>query len=270
MQPLKLLPMRRFALLPVSCLLLPFLNGCAKSPAGVTGPIAVNRFQTTLSLAGTLNPAYYYAIGYDDAGGDGVGPVAVDGNTPILNGVMGGTFRVLVLYHQNVFQVFYRSTPNSAASEREISGLTNLFNTGRAPRATQNGIDLTINLDAQFTSGTNKGTYVFPRQTGSQTSPPALQATSFDINVAATNTVLRGGSSNNLIKPVDALGAQTLSTPVQIQIPATRTTSVSDATADENLGVDSTYSDSNSRNFVPFQNIDVTNLQIGIVRSQMG
>lgn len=260
--------MRR--LLPFALCLLPLLTGCAKSPVGVTGPLAINRFQTTLSLAGTLNPNYYYAIAFDDAGGDGVGPVAVDGNTPILNGVMGGTFRLLVLYHQNTFRVFYRSTPNGAATESEISGLTNLFNTGRSPIATQNGIDLTINLDAQFISGPLKGTYVFPRLSGSQTSPPALQSTSFDINVAATNVVLRGGESNNLIKPVDALGAQTLSTPVEVQITSTRTTSVSDETGDENLGVDSTYADSNSPNVVPFPSIDVINLQIGINRSQTG
>ncbi len=257
--------MRRLFLLPVALCLLPSLTGCAKSPVGVT-TLAINRFQTTLSLAGKLNPDYYYAIAYDDAGGDGVGPVAVDGNTPILNGVMGGTFRLLVLYHQNTFRVFYRPTSNSAASEREISGTTNLFNTGLVPRATSNGLDVTINLDAQLADGS----FIFPRLSGSQTSPPALQSTSFDINVAATNVVLRGGSSNNLIKPVDALGAQTLSTPVEIQIPSTRTTSVSDATADENLGVDSTYSDSNSPNFVPFPSIDVTNLQIGINRSQTG
>ena len=257
--------MRRSALLPLACCLLPLLNGCAKIPVGATN-LAINRFQTTLTLAGNLNPNYYYAIAFDDAGGDGAGPVAIDGNTPILNGVMGGTFRLLVLYHQNTFRVFYRSTTNSAATEGEISGLTNLFNTGRSPVATQNGIDLTINLDAQFTSGTNKGNYVFPRLSGSQT----LESSSFDINVAATNVVLRGGTSNNLIKPVDALGAQTLSTPVEIQIPTTRTTSVSDDPDDENLGVDSTYSDSNSPNFVPFPSIDITNLQIGINRSQTG
>lgn len=248
--------------LPFASCLLPLLNGCAKSPSGgVTAP-AINRFQTTLSLAGTLNRDYYYGVAFDDAGGDGTGPVAVDGNTPILNGVMGGTFRLLVLYHQNTFRVFYRSTTNDASSEREITGSTNLFNTGQVPRATQNGLDFTINLDAQLPDNT---TYIFPHAADASGTQRVV-ANSFDLNVAATNTVLRGGSSNNLIKPVDALGGQTLSTPVEIQIPATRTTSVSDATADENLGVDTTYSDTNSRNYVPFQNIDVTSLQIGITR----
>lgn len=270
--------MRRSALLPFACCLLPFLNGCAKSPVGATN-LAINRFQTTLSLAGTLNPNYYYAIGFDDAGGDGAGPVAVDGTTPIRNGVMGGTFRVLVLYHQNTFRVFYRSTPNSAATESDVTGVTNLFNTGLAPHVTQNGsgvangLDVTINLDAQFTGGTNNGSYLFPRVSGSQASPPPLASTSLDINVAATNTSLLGDSDTGLRKPVDALGFQTLSTPVEIQIPAqvsTRTTSVLDETGDENLGVSDTFSNPANPSYVPFANIDITNLQIGIVRSQTG
>ncbi len=254
--------MRRLALLPLASCLLPLLNGCAKSPIGGPTVRASNRFQTTLSLAGTLNPDYYYGVAFDDAGGDGVGPVAIDGNTPILNGVMGGTFRLFILYHQSTFRVFYRSTTNNPATEREITGTTNLFNTGFVPRATQNGLDLTINLDAQLADNT---TYIFPHMADASGVQRVI-SNSFDLNFAATNTILRGGSSNNLIKPVDAVGAQTLSTPVEIQIPSTRTTSVSDATGDENLGVDTTYSDRNSPNFVPFQNIDVTNVQIGITR----
>jgi hypothetical protein len=257
--------MRRFALLPFASCLLPLLNGCAKSPSGGPTVRATNRFQTTLTLAGTLNPAYYYAIAFDDTGDSSRGPVAIDGNTPILNGVMGGSFRLLVLYHQNAFRVFYRPTPNSAGSEEEILGATNLFNTGQVPHVTTNGIDVTINLDAQFTSGPMTGTYIFPHAADAA-GTQRMVANSFDLNVAATNTVLRGGSSNNLIKPVDAFGAQTLSTPVKIQDLSTHTTSVSDAIADENLGVDTTYSDTNSRNYVPFQNIDVTSLQIGITR----
>lgn len=261
--------MRRLFLLPVALCLLPSLTGCAKSPTGVTTNLAINRFQTVVSLAGKLNTNYYYAVAFDDTGTNSRGPVAIDGNTPILNGVMGGTFRLLVLYHQNTFRVFYRPTPSSAASEQEILGATNLFNTGQAPRATDTGIDVTINLDAQFQSGTHKGTYVFPRAIGS--TPPSIAADSLNINVAATNTNnlnLTLGSNNNPIKPVDALGDQTLSTPVKIPIFSPRTTSFSDATGDENLGVEPTFTTPDSPNFVPFQDIDITNVQIGIVRSQ--
>lgn len=267
--------MRRRSLLflPLACCLLPLLTGCAKSPTGLTTNLAINRFQTVVSLAGTgkLNPNYYYAIAYDDTGTNSTGPVAVNGYTPIRNGVMGGTFRLLVLYHQNNFRVFYRPTPNSAASEQELLGATNLFNTGQAPRATDTGIDVTINLDAQFQSDPHKGTYVFPRAIGSTTSPPSIAANSLKINVAATNTNnlnLPPGSDNNLIKPVDALGNQTLSTPVEIRPLSPRTTSFPDAIGDENLGADPTYTTPGSPNFVPFQDIDITNVQIGIVRSQ--
>lgn len=254
--------MRRLALLPLASCFLPLLNGCAKSPTNGVTIQNINRFQTTLSLAGTLNPDYYYGVAFDDSGTSSGGPVAIDGNTPVLNGVMGGTFRLLVLYHGNTFRVFYRATPADAATEREITGSTNLFNTGQVPRATQNGLDFSINLDAQLPDNT---TFIFPHAADASGTQRVI-ALSLLLNVAATNTVLRGGASNNLIKPVDALGGQTLSTAVEIQIASTRTTTVPDSVADQNFGVDTTYSDANSPNFVPFPNIDVTGLQIGITR----
>jgi len=255
-------PLASLSLPLASCLLL-LANGCAKSPSGGPTVRASNRFQTVVSLAGTPNPDYYYAVAFDDTGTNSAGPVAIDGNTPIRNGVMGGTFRLLILLHGGVFQAYYRSIPSDQTTEQPISDTTNLFNTGFVPRVTANGFDVTINLDAQLTNGT----FIFLRDGALHTSPPSINANSFNINVAATNTILVGGSNTNLIKPVDALGQQTLSTPVQIQIPTTRTTSVSDATGDENLGVDTTYTNQNSSNFVPFANIDITNVQIAITRA---
>jgi len=250
-------------LLPLCACLLPLIGGCAKSPLGGPTVRASNRFQTVVSFAQPPNTNYYYAVAFDDTGRGSAGPVAIDGNTPILNGVMGGSFRLLVLYHQNQFQVFYRSTPSDTTTEREITGTTNLFDTGLVPRLTDNGLDVAINLDAKLPDGT----FIFQRAIGSQTSPPSIAANSLNINVAATNVILRGGSNTNLIKPVDALGAQTLSTPVQIQIPTTRTTSVFDPPGDENLGVSSTYLNQSDPNYVPFPTIDISNVQIAITRT---
>ena len=248
---------RSHLLLPLAFCFLPLSGGCAKSPVGLTTR-ASNRFATTLSLAGTLNPNYYYGVAFDDTGIDGVGPVAIVGNTPIQNGVVGGSFRLLVLYHLNRFQVFYRSTPSDTRTEREISGSSGLF--VFTPRATTTGLEFTIDLDARLPAPDNS-TFIFPRGT----TATSLATNRFNINAVATNTIIRGGTNEaNLIKPVDALGAQQVATPYSVQIGGTITTSISDVTgaaSDENFGVDSFYSN------VPFSSIDISGLQIGITRS---
>ena len=234
-------------------------SGCAKSPVGVTTR-ASNRFATTLQLVGTLNPNYYYGVAFDDAGGDGDGPQAILGNTPVQNGIVSGTFRLLVLYYANRFQVFYRSDPTDFRTEREISGSNGLF--VFTPRATQNGLNFTIDLDARLPDNT---TFIFPRAANGT----SLLSDRFDLNAITTNTILRDAQDNR-IKPVDALGASQVATPVEIQIGATRTTSVQDATGatnDLNIGVDGSFSNPATTTFVPFDRIDIAGLQIGITRS---
>jgi len=250
-----------FRFLPLCVCLLPLAGGCAKG--GLTARTS-NRFQTVVSFAGTPNSNYYYAVAFDDSGTNSAGPIAIDGNTPILNGVMGGTFRLLVLYHQNQFQVFYRSTPTDTTTEREITGATNLFDTGLSPQLSPTGLNVAINLDAQLPDKS----FIFQRAIGSTTSPPSIAANSLNINVVATNVILRGGPNTNLIKPVDALGPQMLSTPAQIQIPTTRTTTVSnEPIGDENVGVSSTYVTQSDPNYVNFSTIDISNVQIAITRT---
>jgi len=226
---------------------------------------ASNRFQTVVSFAQPPNANYYYAVAFDDTGTNSTGPVAIDGVTPILNGVVGGSFRLLVLYHMNQFQVFYRSTPTDTTTEREITGTTNLFDTGLSPQLSPTGLNVAINLDAQLPDKS----FIFLRAigSGSATSLPSIAANSLNINVVATNVILKTDTQNGLTKPVDALGPQTLSTPVQIQIPTTRTTSVSDSIGDENLGVSSTYVNQSDPNYVNFSTIDITNVQIAITRT---
>ena len=250
-----------FALWPLT------LSGCAKSPSGGPTIRTANRFEATLSVVGTLNSNYYYGVAFYDGGDNSVGPAAILGATPVPNGVVGGTFRLLVLYHEGRFQAFYRSIPNDQTTEREISGTNGLF--PFTPRATTNGIDFTIDLDAQLpaVSGTSASTYIFPRNaTGT-----AINTSQFSINAVTTNTIIRGGEPNaNLTKPVDALGAQQTSIPLGVQIGATRTFSQSDETGaanDENIGVSSYFSNPVERGYVPFQDIDISVLQIGITRS---
>ncbi|RYX86731.1 hypothetical protein EON83_00700 [bacterium] len=248
---------RAFLIGPLATCLLPLFGGCAKSPAG--GPVvrAVNRFQTTLTVAGTVNPTYSYGVAFDDAGGDGQGPEAILGYTPVINRVVGGTFRLLILYVNGNFRIFYRSTPADASTEREITGTSGLFVV--TPRATQNGLNFTLDLDA-FVPGTS--TFIFPHTSGTN---PALISDRFDINAITTNTAIID-ERDVRIKPVDALGPQQIATPVEVQIGATRTLTISDATGDENLA-DNDFTNPSSPTYVPFSNIDITSLQIGITRS---
>lgn len=243
---------RAFLFGPLAACLLPLAGGCAKSPSG--GPVtrATNRFQGILSVVGTVNPTYFYGVAFDDAGGDGVGPVALTGSTPLQNGVVGGTFRLLILYNGGAFRAYYRSTPSDKTTEREISGTNGLFVV--TPRASTNSINFTLDLDAVL-PGTS--TYIFPHTTGAT---PTLISDSFDVNAVTTSLVSREPETNSITKPVDAFGYQQVATPVEVGIGATRPLTLSDPTGDENL-VDSSF------NNVPFENIDITSLQVGITRS---
>jgi len=254
-------------LLLASCLW-PLASGCAINNSGGPTVRASNRFQTVVSFAQPPNANYYYAVAFDDTGNNSRGPVAIDGVTPIGNGVVGGTFRLLVLYHQNQFRVFYRPTPSDQTTEREIPS-TNLFDTGLSPQFSPMGLNVTINLDAQLQLPDKSFIFIFPRAIGSQTSPPSIAAGSLNINVVATNVILTTDTQNGLRKPVDALGDHTISTPVQIQINSTGiyTTSVSDPVGDINSGVSNTYLDQNDPNYVKFSTIDITNVQIAITRT---
>lgn len=232
---------------------------------------ALNTFQTVVSFAGTPNPSYYYAVAFDDTGNNSRGPIALDGISPIGNGVVGGTFRLLVLYNQQFqFQVFYRSIPSDQTTEQDITGATSLFSTGFAPQLSTTGksLNVVINLDAQFLSGPNKGTYIFPRDSLSTTSPQPIAARSLNINVVATNVVLRADTQNGITKPVDALGDHMLASPASIEIGGTHPTSVSDGPpGDINGGVSSTYTTRSDLNYVDFSTIDISNVQIAITRT---
>lgn len=254
-------------LLLASCFL-PLIGGCSKSPLGGPTVRTSNRFQTVVSFAGVPNPNYYYAVAFDDTGNSNRGPVGIDGVTPIGNGVVGGSFRLLVLYHQSQFQLFYRSTPNDITTEQPILGATNLFDTGLSPQLSLTGMSLNvaINLDAQLPDGT----YIFPRDSLSTALMQPIAARSLNINVVATNVILTTDTQNGLRKPVDALGYQTLATPVQIDISGTGTYTKSitnEPVGDEKLDVSSTYTTQGDPNYVDFSTIDISNVQIAITRT---
>ncbi len=231
------------------------IGGCANDPRGA-GPTtnSANRLEVNLTTVGSINPNFYYAVAFDDQTGDGVGPVAIVGNTPILNGVVGGNFRLAVVYHLNQFQVFYRTDPTNPATEQQV--LVSPFFV--QPRTTPNGIQFTLDLDARL----GNGNFFFPRNAAN------LAPDRLDLNFVTTSTILRAAQDNRL-KPVDSFGPATTSTPIlDFQTAATRRTDNLDPVGDQRFDVDPSFTTQSSPEFAPFPNLDVNNLQINITRDR--
>ena len=231
------------------------ISGCANDPRG-TGPTtnSANRLEINLTTVGPINPNFYYAVAFDDQTGDGVGPVAILGNTSVLNGVVGGNFRLAVIYHLNQFQVYYRTDPTDPATERQV--LDSPFFV--QPQATQNAIKFTLDLDARL--GT--GNFFLPRNAAN------LAPDRLDLNFVTTSTILRSAQDNR-IKPIDSFGPATASTPIiNFQTAATRRTDNMDDANDERFDVDPSFTTQSSPEFAPYSNLDVNDLQINITRNR--
>ena len=243
--------MKHFKLLPLCGLLA--LAGCSKSPSTGpgTGVVAPNRLTVTLTTRENLNADYYYGVAFDDNPNDGDGPRAIEGNTPIANGVMGGSFRLLVLYRRNVFEIWRRTDPTDPATERQI--LTSPFI--GVPRASGNSIQFTLDLDARQPNGN----FFFAHDANGQLAPDRL-----DINFATTNIILRNANDNR-IKPVDAFETAAIGIPISdFDIRATRTTDIPDDPRDIRPGVDASFT--TGPNQVNFGQLDVTNLRLQVER----
>ena len=81
------------------------VSGCASGPSGgiPANANAANRLECTITLNNTLDPNAYYGVAFDDNPNDVNGPSGIDGNTTVLNGVVGGDWRVLVLWNLNTW-----------------------------------------------------------------------------------------------------------------------------------------------------------------------
>jgi hypothetical protein len=174
---IKVLTMRlhpSFCLLPALGLL---VSGCAKSPSGgPTTPQAANRLRVSVQLQQPVNPSYFYAFAFDDDDDSSDGPGALTGTSIIANGVVGGSFTVLVLYNQGQFNAYRRSFSNGAESLIPIVGA---FVT--TPTVSGQTISFVLNLDARNADGL----YLFRHSTGGGT--PTLAVRDLDTNFITTN-----------------------------------------------------------------------------------
>ncbi|MBI3945537.1 MAG: hypothetical protein HY321_06445 [Armatimonadetes bacterium] len=87
------------ALLP---LLLP---GCARTPEAIGAPQARRRLTVSFTVAGRINPSYYYFIAIDTTGDPSEGPRPVV-SSPWGNGWGTGRITHYVQYHGGIFQVY--------------------------------------------------------------------------------------------------------------------------------------------------------------------
>jgi hypothetical protein len=85
--------------------------GCSKSPSGTAGnPLAPNRLQITMRLQQPVNNAYKYAFAFDDDDISADGPQAIVGTAAVPNnGLVAGSFTVLVIYENGQYSVFRRT-----------------------------------------------------------------------------------------------------------------------------------------------------------------
>ena len=166
-------------------------GGCAKGPDG--GPVvpAPNRLTVTMTTQDVINnTGYIYAFAFDDDDDSSDGPGAIVTSTVLPNGVVGGSFTVLVVYQGGTFQAFRRTVLPNGSEQLERS--TNAFIPFPAP-ATGRTISFTLNLDA---TTANTGVRLF-----------RADVQRLDINFVTTNE-RRLDPNNNLLKTFDAFGAR--------------------------------------------------------------
>ncbi len=230
------------------------LSGCAKGPAGgPTTPQAVNRMTVSMTLQQPVNPAYFYDFAFDDNGVESDGPVALVGSSSLTNGVVGGSFGVLVeCLGGSRFNVYRRTRVGNGEN---LQLVPNAFVTQPA-LVTGTTIIFTLNLDATYTdSATGQVMRLFR-------SPSGGFPTALDVNFV-TSDEQRRDPNNNLPKTFDAFFDRASSRYLTIHSLGTQT--ITNADTVQEPANDVTTADTTGR--VNVAQLDIVDFQIDIVRS---
>ncbi|HEY0073340.1 MAG TPA: hypothetical protein VGB77_04495 [Abditibacteriaceae bacterium] len=185
--------MKKIALFSILLLVPVFLNGCAKTPVGGPTLPATNRLTVNMTLQQAISPTFFYNFAFDDDGDAGDGPAAVIGTTTLANGVVGGSFSVLVQCRGNNFLVFRRRDLGNGQETLERASNAFVVN----PVASGNTITFTLDLDATIDNAATPPTAADRLF--------AAGVTQLDVNFVTTSEVIRD-PNNLLLKPFDALG----------------------------------------------------------------
>ena len=224
---------------------LPFLgSGCAKSPSGgPTAPTAPNRLTINLQTQQPINNSYLYAFAFDDDDVSGDGPVAIVSTTTLANGVVGGSFTVLVTYQGGQYNVYRRTDLGNGAEQ--LDRASSAFVTPPSP-ANGSTLSFTLDLDAV----TDTGVRLF--NAGTQR---------LDVNFVTTNEIRR--DPNDLRrKAFDAFGSRLASFYSTFDIRGTRTYTNSGTVQEPANDVQT----DDTNNTINLAQLDITNFTITVQR----
>lgn len=192
------------------------LNGCARGPSGgIPLSSSHNRLIVNMTTQQPINDSYFYDFAFDDDNISATGPGAIQTSTNLTNGVVGGSFTVLVQYRGGQY-IVYRRTSTGPDSET-LDRASTAFVVPPTPAGGGTTLSFTLNLDAK----TDSGAYLFRHQlnaSGTQT----LAANYLDTNFVTTSTILRDPNDVTR-KAFDAFGYLSASTYQTFDIRANRT-----------------------------------------------
>ena len=248
--------MKQIALLGLAAL---GISGCAKGPAdgGPSTPQAVNRMTVSMTLAQPVGrragSPYFYDFAFDDDGDSTDGPVAIVGQTALTNGVVGGSFTVLVeCIGGSRFNVYRRT---QVTNGEELQLVPNAF-VVQPPVQTGQTISFTLNLDATYTDrATGQEMRLFRSSSGGF--PTAL-----DINFV-TSDEQRRDPNNNLPKTYDAFFANSPSQ--KLTLSSLSSDTITNANSVREPANDVRRIDTSNR--VESERLDIVDFSINIRRS---
>lgn len=236
----------KYFIVPVLALVLgsALMSGCSSGPSGAPSGFAANRLTVTMQLQAPVNNAYIYSFAFDDDDNAADGPQAIVASTTLPNGVVAGSFTVLVQYEGGQW-IAYRRTELAGGGET-LERSTQAFSPQPSP-TTGNTLTFTLNLDALTDSGT--------RLFGAGTQR-------LDLNFVTANE-RRRDPADNTRKAFDAFGPGSASSYATLDIRSTRTYSNSSSSIGEPTNDVSDFATTG----VDLRQLDIVDFSIDVVRS---
>lgn len=225
--------------------------GCSKSPTGTPGnTLAPNRLSVNMRVNSAINNSYLYAFAFDDDDVSADGPIAIVGTAAVPNnGIVAGSFTVLVVYEAGTYTV-YRRTELGSGSET-LDRCTRAFVTTPSP-AFGNTISFTLDLDAL----TDSGKRLF-----------RADANRLDTNFVTINERRRVVGSVPRIA-FDALGANSASSYGTFQIRGASSYNYTNASSGVNEPANDVYNeDTTIPSVIDTNALDITDFSISVQRS---
>lgn len=237
------------SLLLATALCCTVFSGCSKSPSGTPGnALAPNRLTVQMRLQSPVNNSYLYAFAFDDDDVSADGPTAIVGAAAVPNnGIVAGSFTVLVVYEAGTYTV-YRRTDLGGGAET-LDRASRAFVTTPSP-VFGDTIQFTLDLDAV----TDSGVRLF-----------RADARKLDVNFVTTNERRRVVGVSPRIA-YDALGANSASSYGTFEILGASSYNYTNASTGVNEPTNDVYNEDTTGTIDP-KALDITDFSISILRS---